>query len=349
MILNLIISFLLLAVQGVFSQAPVNIAVLDLEADGISASEAKTLTNKLRGELFKTGKFTVVERGRMDEILKEQGFQQAGCTSQECAVEVGQLLGVDRMIAGSIGKVGSIFLVSLRLLDVGQGKIIQNVDEEISGTIEDVLISGIGRVAKKMAGMEVEEAAKVAAPAMQRAPEVSVVQQTVPGSLLGEYNKQKKNPGAAVVLSTIFPGGGHYYNGSYNIPFGVLYGVSSVFSMLMALRVFDESYPYCGHFEGVAGGNITDYDGCLDGVVEGGNLDDVKNVLDWDSVTIADAYHDGGNEVWLGVSLGLHAINIIHAGLAANSHNQKLKQKYNISLVPYTRERKTGVEVTYDF
>jgi curli biogenesis system outer membrane secretion channel CsgG len=92
------------------------IAVMDLEGRGVSTFEAQTLTDKLRGELINTGKFTVVERGKMEDILKEQGFQQTGCTSEECIVEMGQLIGVSQMIAGSIGKVGSTFLVSIRLI-----------------------------------------------------------------------------------------------------------------------------------------------------------------------------------------------------------------------------------------
>jgi TolB-like protein len=143
---------ILLLSLSLFSQE--NIAVLDLDADGVTASEARTLTNKLRGELINTGKFTVIERSEMDDVLKEQGFQSTGCTSQECAVEMGQLLGVERMVAGSIGKVGNIYLISLRLIDVGKGNILKNIDEEVEGDISLVLRSGMGKAAKKLAGVE---------------------------------------------------------------------------------------------------------------------------------------------------------------------------------------------------
>ena len=80
----------------------INLAVLDLDADAITPAEARTLTNKLRNELLKTGKYNVLERSKMEEILKEQGFQQSGCVSTQCAVEAGQLLGVTHIAAGSI-------------------------------------------------------------------------------------------------------------------------------------------------------------------------------------------------------------------------------------------------------
>jgi len=67
----------------------INIAVLDLEGKGISSIEASVLGDKLRNELILTEKFDVIERGQMQSILKEQGFQQTGCTSSECAIEAG--------------------------------------------------------------------------------------------------------------------------------------------------------------------------------------------------------------------------------------------------------------------
>ena len=93
---------LFFTLQGFSQENKPNIAVLDFEALAIKKMEAVTLTEKLRGELVKTRKFTVIERGQMDEILKEQEFQMSGCTSQECVVEVGQLLNVQQMMIGSV-------------------------------------------------------------------------------------------------------------------------------------------------------------------------------------------------------------------------------------------------------
>jgi TolB-like protein len=128
-----------------------NIAVLDLEAVSVSVSEARTLTDKLRGELIRTGRFQVIERSQMEEILKEQGFQQTGlCNTTECYVEAGKLLGVEQMIGGSIGKVGNIYLISIRLIDVETGVIVKLVDQEIEGSVDEVLKTGIRSVAQKM-------------------------------------------------------------------------------------------------------------------------------------------------------------------------------------------------------
>ena len=79
-------------------------AVMEFSGSGIESAEIQTLTSKLGSELVKQDVFVILERAEMGLVLQEQGFQQTGCTSAECAVEVGQVLGVQFIITGSIGK-----------------------------------------------------------------------------------------------------------------------------------------------------------------------------------------------------------------------------------------------------
>ena len=126
------------------------IAVLDFEGKGIPESETSILTDRLRNEVFKTDVFVVLERGQMDDVLKEQGFQQSGCISSECAVEVGRMLGVQQMVAGSIGKVGSVYTVSARIFDVETGKILQSANYDHIGDIGQLLLKGISEIVKQL-------------------------------------------------------------------------------------------------------------------------------------------------------------------------------------------------------
>ena len=74
------------------------IAILDLQPVGVSKLTAKTVSDLLRTELFKTKLFTVIERQQMNIILQEQKFQQTGCSETECAVQVGKLLSADKSV-----------------------------------------------------------------------------------------------------------------------------------------------------------------------------------------------------------------------------------------------------------
>ncbi len=129
------------------------IAVLDLQGEGVSKSEAKTLTDRLRSKLVNTGVFHVLERDQMDEILGEQGFQQSGCVSDECLVEIGRLVGVEQMVGGSIGKIGQTYTLDLRIIDVQSGRILKTVSDDYRGAA-DGLLGVLGEAAQKIAGKQ---------------------------------------------------------------------------------------------------------------------------------------------------------------------------------------------------
>jgi len=131
----------------------ITIAVLEFEGKGVSQSETSTLTDRLRDEILKKGVYNVLERGLMDDVLKEQGFQQSGCVTSECAVEVGNMLGVQQMIGGSIGKVGNMYTVSARIIDVGTGEVLKSANYDLIGGIEELLMNGMNQVASELSGI----------------------------------------------------------------------------------------------------------------------------------------------------------------------------------------------------
>jgi len=146
---------LLFTISDLYAQSEKEqVAVLELDVDGLSLSEAATLTNRLRSELVKTDSFTIVERSKMNEILDEQGFQMTGCTSSECAVEAGKILSVNRICTGNVGRLGSMYTLTIRLIDVESGKILKSVTEDCLCPIEEVLTKAIPRVAAKLSGVK---------------------------------------------------------------------------------------------------------------------------------------------------------------------------------------------------
>jgi TolB-like protein len=128
------------------------IAVIDLDTRGaVSHAEIGTLADRLRSMLVQTKAFTVVERGKMEAILKEQGFQQTGCTSTECAVEVGRILNVQEIVAGAVGKVGSKYTIDVSTIDVETGRILRSITKEHDGDIEG-LLDLMEAIANQLAG-----------------------------------------------------------------------------------------------------------------------------------------------------------------------------------------------------
>ena len=82
------------------------LAVLELEPFGLSNTEAKILTQRLTSQLIAISDYTIVERANIEKILKEQKFQNSGCTDSECAVEIGQLINADVTVIGTVSKFG---------------------------------------------------------------------------------------------------------------------------------------------------------------------------------------------------------------------------------------------------
>ena len=115
------------------------VAVLEFEGRGISQLESKTLTDRLMSEMVNTDAVIMVERNQMDEILNEQGFQQSGCTSSECAAEVGALLGVQNMVSGSFGKLGNSYTIDAKMFSVETGATIRTVSKTYKGAVDNLL------------------------------------------------------------------------------------------------------------------------------------------------------------------------------------------------------------------
>jgi len=136
----------------------ISAAVMELEArEGIPAGTIFSLSDYLRIQLVNTEKFTIVTRENMEQILKEQNFQMSGCTSQECVIQMGQLIGVRKMFTGTIGKIGQTYLLTLKMIDVESGKIEKAVIEECSKCEEDALLTSMKNIVNKIVGLSTTE------------------------------------------------------------------------------------------------------------------------------------------------------------------------------------------------
>jgi len=160
-----ILAVLALAVSAIQGQSPATAvsvtdsvkksstaAVMDFEARGFPAEQAATLSDRFRAELAGCKGMRQVERSKMDEILREQGFQQSGCTSTECAVQTGRLLGVERIVSGSVSRIGETWTVHARVIDVGTSEILKTAIVDQRGPVDDLLTPGMSQLAQKLVG-----------------------------------------------------------------------------------------------------------------------------------------------------------------------------------------------------
>lgn len=152
MMLALLVSATAVLASAVPDSSLPTTAVVPFEARGVDTQDALVLSDRFRSELAACGSHRIVERERMDEILREQGLQQAGCTSTECVVETGRILGVRRIVAGSVAHLGSTWSVSAREIDVETGEIRRSAVVDMQESVDAVLTKGMRQLARRLVG-----------------------------------------------------------------------------------------------------------------------------------------------------------------------------------------------------
>ena len=58
-------------------------------------------------ELVKSGKFTVVDRERLDAMMQEKGLQQSGDIDPKTAIKLGKILGLNYLLTGAVTEYGN--------------------------------------------------------------------------------------------------------------------------------------------------------------------------------------------------------------------------------------------------
>lgn len=151
----LVVLIVLFSVLNLCAEEKNNIAVMDLSANDVSPSTAIIVSDILRRELVNTKRLRVLERKNMEVILKEQVFQQTGCTTTDCAVEVGKILNVQKVLIGSISKIAGKLIIEVRLVDVEKADIWiaesvrADTEEDLDKTIKELAIKTIKKVPLK--------------------------------------------------------------------------------------------------------------------------------------------------------------------------------------------------------
>ena len=135
----ILISTIICALLSAQSGKP-TVAILDFEGQGVDIGDVQTLTERMRTEIGNTNAVRLIERKAVEKIMEEQGFQQSGCTSDECAAEVGQLLGVQFMVSGTIGKMGKKYTIDCKMFSVETGETVRAKNATFDGDISGLLL-----------------------------------------------------------------------------------------------------------------------------------------------------------------------------------------------------------------
>ncbi|NLL12492.1 MAG: hypothetical protein GX267_03715 [Fibrobacter sp.] len=121
------INFILIAfISNLFAQS--SLAILPFNSSGISTEEARQISEKFRAEFTDLRKYNVLDRQTMETLLADQGFDlNDPCRNNYCALTLGQLLSVDNVILGNIGKIDKTFAIDIKIIDISSGSVLKDI------------------------------------------------------------------------------------------------------------------------------------------------------------------------------------------------------------------------------
>lgn len=112
-VIILLIGIMLFSVSASFSQLKKRVAVFTFDDktdkswhwwDGRQPGDG--MSDMLTTALVKSGKYMVIERQQISQVLDEQKLGQAGLVTEQSAAQVGKLLGVELAVVGAVTEFG---------------------------------------------------------------------------------------------------------------------------------------------------------------------------------------------------------------------------------------------------
>jgi len=128
-----------------------SLAILGIKALGISKDTQRILVRNLNAEIEKLGKYRVVpyqEYRANLEMTNDRVIAVCGI-KVDCYVNAGRMMGVQKLVVGVISGLGKSRTINLKLVDIPDGVLENDVSQAVIGKPED-LIPAIARLAKTL-------------------------------------------------------------------------------------------------------------------------------------------------------------------------------------------------------
>ena len=143
------------------------IMVWQLEAKtGVSEKDIESLSGYLTSQVEQYSGSQVISEADVNTVLKTEESRQrcgVGDGAAACMVEVGNALGVPEAVAGDLGKVGEVWILNLRRMDLRRVKVIKRSSRQAKGESITVMVEALPSAVAELFG-------KTLPPAVTKAP-----------------------------------------------------------------------------------------------------------------------------------------------------------------------------------
>ncbi|MEW5851567.1 MAG: hypothetical protein AB2A00_22445 [Myxococcota bacterium] len=147
------LAFVLLGTGAARAETAPSVAVAALQAQhGVTPGLATLLTDALVQHIRDAKAFSRVVSS--SEISTQLGAERAelmsGCDSEGCVAELAGALGVDYLLIGNVGKIGTSYVLNARLLDVKSVRTVASRSERFRNDSEEAVLDGLPGVVRKL-------------------------------------------------------------------------------------------------------------------------------------------------------------------------------------------------------
>lgn len=109
-------------------------------AEGIEATAASPIMDKVQEELLKSRKFNILDRVSRDLVWDERNFQlSSGEIDQKEIKDIGRGLGADYVVVVKVMKVGRLYSLSATMIDVETLEVVAQSSAEAGDSVENLL------------------------------------------------------------------------------------------------------------------------------------------------------------------------------------------------------------------
>lgn len=137
--------------QGARAEKRIRLAVLDIRALATDVQKAELLNEIALTEAASIGGLDVIGKSDISAVIGfEKQKQVMGCAEDStCLAEIGGALGVDFILVGSLGAIGDLFRLDLKLVDAKKARVRARVGVTVEGK-ESKLVAAIQKAVRDL-------------------------------------------------------------------------------------------------------------------------------------------------------------------------------------------------------
>ena len=153
--LKMLVVILMLAAAVLTAQP--KLAVLDaVLEEGLDPAIRVPITEKIIEQAVASGKYLVLDRANVTQVLEEKEFQVSGLVKNTEIKKAGEYLGANFVGVARVSKVGETYFISAKIIDVETGAIAVQASAEKKGDA-DVVFALATTVGTKLMGGKLTE------------------------------------------------------------------------------------------------------------------------------------------------------------------------------------------------